>query len=215
MSIWTAGLIRRAVLLPLCLLATIGVRAQSHSSSSLSFACHSVWFKVALKAHEDFERELGGGLLFRVKSEKETAWFIDIVPAEENTKDYVYPANVPLRMNPNQTLGPGDGESVDSSLGHPHVMNFLLDRSDYEKISGLIDNVLAPYKTSDPDKALTDYTNAVDQARKGHLKVSVSSHKIDKKTGVLAHIKLRVEITTPAEFQFAPGLYPLPSSCQR
>ena len=202
-----AGRMLRAVLLPLCLLATIGARAQS------SFACRSVFFKAALNAHDDFERELGGGLLFRVKSGKESGWFIDIVPAEENKKDYVYPVNLPLRRNPNQTLGPGYGETVDSSLAHPHVMNFLLNRSDYDRVSGLIGNVLRSYQTPDPDKAVSDYTNAVDSARKGSLRVHVSSYKTDK-TGTLTRIKLRVEITTPLDFQFAPGFYPLPSSCK-
>jgi hypothetical protein len=203
-----AGRMYRAALLPLCLLATVGVRAQSSS------ACQSVFFKVALNAHDDYERELGGGLLFRVKSQKEPGWFIDVVPAEENKKDYVYPANLPLRQNPNQTLGAGYGETVDSSLGHPHVMNFLLNRSDYDRVSGLIGNVLWSYQTSDPDKALSDYTNAVDAARKGQLKVTASSHKTDPKTGTLTRIKLRVQITTPMDFQFAPGFYPLPSSCK-
>ena len=208
MFISHAGRMLRASLLLLCLLATIGVRAQS------SFTCHSVFFKAALDAHDNFERELGGGLLFRVKGTKDQGWFIDVVPAEENKKDYVYPVNLPLRQNPNQNLGPGYGESVDSSLGHPHVMNFLLNRSDYDRVSGLIGNVLWSYKTSDPDKALSDYTNAVDEAKKGQLKVMVSSHKTDRKTGALARIKLRVQITTPMDFQFAPGLNPLPSSCQ-
>jgi hypothetical protein len=207
MFIRDASRILRAVLLPLCLLATTGVGAQS------SFACRSVFFKVALNAHDDFERELGGGLLFRVKSGKEPGWFVDVVPAEENKKDYVYPVNLPLRQNPNQTLGPGYGESADSSLGHPHVMNFLLNRSDYDHVSALIGNVLRSYQTPDPDKAVSDYTNAVDSARKGSLRVNVSSYKTDK-AGTLTRIKLRVEITTPLDFQFAPGFYPLPSSCR-
>jgi len=94
------------------------------------------------------------------------------------------------------------------------VMNFLLTRSDYDRVSGLIGNVLWSYQTSDPDKALSDYTNAVDEAKKGQLKVNVSSHKTDPKTGALYRIKLRVQITTPVDFQFAPGFYPLPSSCK-
>jgi hypothetical protein len=208
MFIQRAGLMLRAVLLPLCLLATTGVGAQS------SFACRSVFFKAALNAHDDFEHELGGGLLFRVKSGKESGWFIDVVPAEENKKDYVYPVNLPLRRNPNQTLGAGYGESIDSSLGHPHVMNFLLNRSDYDRVSGLIGNVLRPYQTPDPDKAVSDYTNAVDEAKKGQLKVTVSSRKTDPKTGALVRIKLRVQITIPMDFQLAPGFNPLPSSCK-
>jgi len=113
------------------------------------------------------------GLLFRVKSQKEHGWFLDIVPAEANTKDYIYPVNLPLRSNGNQTLGPGFGETVKSSLAHPHEMNFLLSRSDYDRISDLVGNVLRSYQTKDPDKALSDYTNAVDRAKKGSLRVAI------------------------------------------
>jgi hypothetical protein len=198
----------RCVSLAVCLLAAIGGEAQP------SLECRSVSFKVSLDTHNDFQRELGGGLLFRLRSGKEPGWFVDIVPAEETKNDYIYPVNVPLRQNPNQTLGPGYGESVASSLGHPHEMSFLLTRSDYDRVSGLIGNVLWSYQTSDPDKALSDYTRAVDDARKGRLKVSVSSHKTDKKTGALVRIKLRVQITVPPDFEFAPGFYPLPASCR-
>jgi hypothetical protein len=92
-------------------------------------------------------------------------------------------------------------------------MRFLLNRSDYDRVFGLIGNVLWSYQTSDPDKALSDYTNAVDEARKGSLKVTVSSHKTDLKTDALTRIKLRVEVTTPPDFQFAPHLNPLPWPC--
>jgi hypothetical protein len=197
----------RAALVLACFIAAIDVRAQPAP------ACQSAFFKVALNASDNFERELGGGLLFRVRSQKEPGWFLDIVPAEANTKDYIYPVNLPLRFNGNQTLGPGYGETVKSSLAHPHEMRFLLNRSDYDRVSGLIGNVLWSYQTPDPDKALADYTNAVDAARKGSLRVTVSSYKTDPKTGVLARIKLRVEVTTPQDFQFAPHLNPISWPC--
>ena len=199
-------LLAALMLVCLSLIPAIDLRAQS------SPACQSVSFKVHLNAGDSFERELGGGLLFRVRSLKDPGWFLDIVPAEANTMDYIYPVNLPLRLNPNQTLGPGYGETVKSSLAHRHEMRFLLNRSDYDRVFGLIGNVLWPYQTSDPDKALSDYTNAVDNARKGSLKVTVSSYKTDPK-GALTRIKLRVEVTTPPDFQFAPHLNPLPWPC--
>lgn len=199
--------------LALCLLSPIGAQAQR------SLSCQIVSFKVTLNANDNYERELGGGLLFRVRSQKEPGWFVDIVPAEQNTKDYIYPVNLPLRFNGNQTLGPGYGETVKSSLSHAHEMNFLLNRSDYDRISSLVGNVLWSYKTPDPDKALADYTNAIDNARKGSLTITISSYKTDPKTkkeaGALTRIKLRVGITTPADFQFAPGLNPWPAPCHR
>jgi hypothetical protein len=209
MSMWnsrrTSELL--AALLAMSLVAAISAQAQS------SYPCQAVFFKASLNAGDDFERELGGGLLFRVKSQKEHGWFLDIVPAEANTKDYIYPVNLPLRSNGNQTLGPGFGETVKSSLAHPHEMNFLLSRSDYDRISDLVGNVLRSYQTKDPDKALSDYTNAVDRAKKGSLRVAISSYKTDPKTGALTRIKLRVQITTPMDFEFAPKLNPLPWPC--
>jgi hypothetical protein len=199
-------LLAALMLVCLSLIPAIDVRAQS------SPACQSVSFKVHLNAGDSFERELGGGLLFRVKSLKYPGWFLDIVPAEANTMDYIYPVNVPLRLNANQTLGLGYGETVKSSLAHPHEMRFLLNRSDYDRVFDLIGNVLWPYQTSDPDKALSDYTNAVDDAKKGSLRVTISSYKTDSK-GALTRIKLRVEVTTPPDFQFAPHLNPFPGPC--
>jgi hypothetical protein len=207
MSIWNGRQMLQAALLLVCLIAAIDVRAQS------SPACLSVSLKVHLNAGDSFERELGGGLLFRVRSQKEPGWFLDIVPAEANTKDYIYPVNLPLRFNATQTLGPGYGETVKSSLAYPHEMHFLLNRSDYDRVFGLIGNVLWSYQTSDPDKALSDYINAVDEAKKGWLRVAVSSYKTDPKTGALSRIKLRVEVTTPLDFQFAPHLNPLSWPC--
>jgi hypothetical protein len=214
MSMWVSRRARGALAVflsvPLCaayMLVAIGAQAQS------SYACQSVFFKASLNAGDDFARELGGGLLFRVRSEKEPGWFVDIVPAEANTKDYIYPVNLPLQSNANQMLGPGYGETVKSSLAHTHEMNFLLSQSDFDRISALVGNVLRSYQTKDPDKALSDYTDAVDRAPKGSLKVSISSYKTDRKDGTLTHIKLRLQVTTPADFQFAPKLNPLPWPC--
>jgi hypothetical protein len=184
------------------------------SQAQVSSSCNSVSFKATLQAGEDFEKELGGGLLFRVKvkSEKQPAWFIDIVPAEATAKDYIYPVNRPLRFNPNQTLGAGYGESVKSSLSYPHQMQFLLYKADYDQVFPLVDNILSPNKTSDPDEALFEFANAARRAKKGTLKVIISSYKTDA-TGALVRIKLRVQITTPLEFQYAPGFYQMPTAC--
>jgi hypothetical protein len=209
MSMWVIHRTSKAlaILLSMPLLAAISAQAQS------SYPCQSVFLKISLRAGDDFARELGGGLLFRVRSQKEPGWFVDIVPAEANTKDYIYPVNLPLRSNGNQILGPGYGETVKSSLSHSHEMNFLLTRTDFDRIFDLVGNVLSSYKTKDPDQVLSDYTNAVDRAQKGSLKVAISSYKTDPKTGALTRIKLRVQITTPIDFQFAPKLNPLPWTC--
>jgi hypothetical protein len=186
----------------------VGATSQAQGSPT----CNFVSFKVALHAGENFERELGGGLLFRVTSEKQPGWFFDIVPAEAVSKDYIYPVNLPLRFNPNQTLGPGYGENAKSSLGYAHEMQFLIYKADYDQVLSLTENVLWPDKVSDPDRAFGEFARAVHRAKKGRLKVTVSSYKTDA-TGALVRIKLRVQITTPLEFQDAPGFYPMPITC--
>ncbi len=64
MPIRTDRRILLAGLLLLCLCSPSGTQAQH------SLSCQLVYFKVTLNANDNFERELGGGLLFRVRSEK-------------------------------------------------------------------------------------------------------------------------------------------------
>lgn len=140
----------RASLLLVCLFVAIVTHAE------VSPSCHSVSFKVALDVYDDFEQQLGGGLLFRVQTLKEPGWFFDIVPADATANDYVYPVNPPLRFNGNQYFAAVYGESVKSSVAYSHEMCFLLDRTGYDNVSSLIGNVLWPYQTADSDKALSD-----------------------------------------------------------
>lgn len=175
--------------------------------------CHSVAFTVALEVYDDFEQPLGGDLLFRVKTLSEPGWFFDIVPADATGNDYIYPVNPPLRFNGSQYFGAAYSESVKTSVSYPHEMRFLLDRTDYDHVSSLTGNVLWPYQASNPDKALSNYRTAVKNAKKGWLNVAVSSYKLDAKTGELAHIELRVQVTGPLSFQFAPELKSKTESC--
>lgn len=196
----------RSFLLSACLFAAIVAHAE------VSPQCHSVSFEVKLDVYDDSEQSLGRNLLFRVQTLKEPGWFIDIVPADATAKDYIYPVNPPLRFNGSQYLGPGY-ESLKSSMSYAHEMPFLLNRVDYDRVSSLIGNVLWPHQTADPDKAASDYKNAVKNAKKGWLKVTISSYKLDAKTSELAGIELRVQVTTPMSFEFAPDLKSELASC--
>jgi len=197
----------RGSLLAVCLVAAIVTQAGA------SPRCHSVSFGIALEVYDDFEQPLGRGLLFRVKSGSEPGWYFDIVPADATANDYIYPVNLPLRFSANQYLGAAYGESVKSSLAYPHEMRFLLNRADYEHVSSLIGNVLWTYQAPEPDKAVSDYKSAVKKAKKGWLQVAVSSYKTDAKTGELARMELRVQVTTPLDFEFAPELKSRPTLC--
>ena len=198
----------RGSLLSACIFAAVVTQAESLPQ------CHSVSFKVAIEAYDESEQPFGGNLLFRVRSGSEPGWFFDIVPADATANDYIYPVNLPLRFNANQYVGSAVyGDSVKSSLSHPHEMRFLLDRTDFDHVSSLIGNVLWPYQTADPDKALSNYKDAVKTAKKGWLAVAVSSYSTDAKTGDVTRMKLRVKVTTPMAFEFHPGLKSMPVPC--
>ena len=205
---WRLASLISVCLLSACFLSTLCANAQAPDS------CRSIFIKVSLNVYEDFQLELGGGLLFRVMSEKDPGWFIDVVPAEANTKDYVYPVNLPLRLNPNQTLGPGYGETVKSSLSHPHEMNFLLDHADYDRILGwstmFCGLIKLPIQTG---RFLTTRMPWTTHGRDDSVRIS--SYKTDPKSGALSRLKLKVQIVTPSDFQFAPGVSPWPAACHR
>jgi len=192
----------RLSLLVLCLSGAVAARAQLPAASP---PCRSVSLAADLEVYDDFEQNLGSGLVLRVKSFKEPGWFVDVVPAAKPNDDYVYPVNPPLRFNGNQTLGPGYGEDVKSSLGHPHEMRFLLTPADYDHVSSFIGNVLWPYQTPTPDQALKDYSAALDSVRTGWLKLTVRHYETDS-SGQLKSIQFRVQVVTPSDFEFAEGL---------
>jgi len=186
----------RLPLLFLCLFSSVRGAAQPPGDTP---SCHSVLFAAKLNAYDDFDQDLGDGLVLRVKSFNEPAWFIDVVPAAKPQNDYVYPVNPPLRFNGNQMLGPGYSETIESSLNHPHEMYFLLSAPDFDRISSLIGNVLWPYQTSDPDKALADYLAALKAAKTGWLELTVRHYEVDA-AGGLKSIQFRVQVVVPSDF---------------
>jgi hypothetical protein len=190
--------VKVVLLVLLCIAAAIGPAEASSRS------CRSVTFTAKLSIDQTFRQELGEGLLLRVQP-LDATWFVDVVPAARPQDDYVYPVNPPLRFNGNQTLGPGYTETAASSLGHPHEMWFLLDGADFKHISSLIGSVLWPYQTSNPDKAMSDYSDAVRAAKTGWLQLSVQTYDLDK-GGDLESIQFRVNMVVPADFALEKSL---------
>jgi hypothetical protein len=192
----------RLSLLVLCWCGVVAIQAQPPSPSP---PCRSISLMADLEVNDDFEQNLGSGLVLRVKSLKEPGWFVDVVPAAKPNDDYVYPVNPPLRFNGKQTLGPGYGEDVKSSLGYPHEMRFLLNPTDYDRVSSLIGNILWPYQTSTPDQARKDYSAALDSVRTGWLELTVLHYKTDS-GGALKSIQFRAQVVVPSDFELAKDL---------
>jgi len=196
----------------LFILAIVGPVVCFAQLSPEKAACVSAGFAAELDVHDDFKQEIGNGLVFRLKSGKEPGWFIDVVPAKSPANDYVYPVNPPLRFNPTQMLAAAYDEDLKASFSHPHAMFFLLDRSEYEHVSSLVENLLWPYKTSDPDKAMKAYFDALAAARTGWLQVQVVSAEYDLKNE-LKWAKVAVRLVVPSDFKFADKLKTETAAC--
>src|SRR5690242_8981788 len=85
----------------LVILRTADCLAQASPETAM---CVSASFAAELEVYDNFEEEIGDGLVFQLKAGKEPGWFIDVVPAKSPNNDYVYPVNPPLRFNPTQML---------------------------------------------------------------------------------------------------------------
>lgn len=181
--------------------------------------CHSVLLSTELVAGQPFEREIGSGLLFRIKPEKLGrdgkfyGWTINLVPQSSPNDDYIYPATPPLRLNGVQTLGASYGDDAKTSLGHPHQMRFLLDAKAYQRIQPLLTGALWPYNAPHPDTAGTEYLDAIRRMPTGSAEVTVLSYDLETDRDSIRRITIRVVLTAPADFKFDRRLQPKPSSC--
>ena len=127
--------------------------------------------------------------------------------------DYIYPVNPPLRFNGLETLGPGYGDDVKASLGHPHEMRFLLDAADYDRLWPLVTNALWPSDAPDPEAAADKYFQALKSLTTGYLTITVQNYDVDPTNGSIRSITFVAEFTAPKSFAFDLALKPRPSRC--
>jgi hypothetical protein len=157
--------------------------------------CKSFRFDVSLSAGHDFEKPIGEGLTLTIQHEEGgTGWDIALTKKD---RDYIYPANLPIRFNPLQIIGPGYGQTLHDQTSN-RTMKFLWKDAEYERITRLEQDVLWPYQTKDPDKAIDDYTHAITRASIGELRLVVRDFKAEKDQ--LVAIDYDAEIVVPQAF---------------
>src|SRR5437667_9223833 len=79
--------------------------------------CRSVSFTAELNAGQVFQRAIGGDLIFQISTLPDTSrWQISIFPQSAKQDDLIYPANLPLRFNPQQQIGAGYDLDAKASL---------------------------------------------------------------------------------------------------
>jgi hypothetical protein len=201
------------------LLLLLGAASYVSGQPVASLSCHSVTLTGGLQSGSQFERAIGGDLIFRLAPEQLgpqgeiNGWRISMVSAREPQPDYIYPVNPPLRFNGVQILGPSYGDDTSKSLAHPHQMRFLLYRVDYDRIAPLLTNALWPYSAPHPDQAGDAYVSALKKLTVGQLKLTLRSYDADPVNGSIRRMEFQAEFTTPRNFRFDPALKPKTSPC--
>jgi hypothetical protein len=189
--------------------------AQTHPPSkqpSTPPQCSAVEIVIRLEAGKDYEQSIGNGLTFKIAAMKDQEWGW-LLSLEDNAgRDYIYPANPPLRLNPSETLGRGYGDSARQSLGHDRNLRFLLGNADYNRLEPLVNNALWPYNAPDPNRAFDEYVTALQNLQTGVLKLKVLAPDIAPDDSVRS-AKFHVELVAPQGFRFDAALHPHPSAC--
>jgi hypothetical protein len=177
------------------LLLTIPAVAQQPAKQS----CKSFRFRISLSAGQDFEKSIGEGLTLAIKSEDPiegiaNGWDIALFKQD---RDYIYPVNLPIRFNPTQFISPAYGQTLQDQTRN-RSMKFLWKHDEYERITTLEQDVLWPYQAKGPDKAVADYTRAVNGASIGELRLEVRRFKVEKEH--LVAIDYDAEVVVPEAF---------------
>jgi hypothetical protein len=191
-------------LLGLALVTSTPARAQTPVNRSVSSErCHSIRIVERLSAGERFQRALNRDFVFKIEPTRigpkanVNAWEVSLLGPGGENRDYIYPVNPPLRFNGLQVLGPGYGEDTKASLGHPHVMRFLLSRDDDQRLWPLVTNSLWPYSAPDPEKAGDQYLSALESLKTGELTLNVLSYSADPDSGSVRQIRFGPTLLRP------------------
>ncbi|MGA2273761.1 MAG: hypothetical protein ABSH00_09410 [Bryobacteraceae bacterium] len=168
---------------------------------------------------QEFQREIGSGLLFQLKPTDEAGWMIRIVPKVfcSEAADFASVVNAPYRnynsLHVDASYGISASEAVEK-MG-PREFRFVLTCEDYELESRRLEIVLWGYTHSQQeiDEALAKLgTSPLGRGKLTILesKVSPAEHDIQGKNyGKIDWLKFRLDITFPAARGTSGAIYPL------
>lgn len=198
---WTV----RALGIPLLLVAG-GLHAQETPGR---MNCRSATLAFSLKGDEGFEKRMAF-VSFKMQPLKFTGWMFTL--QDSKGRDYFYPVNPPLRLNPSQTLGKGYGMTARESLRGGRELRFLLSEADYDAIEPLATDALWPYNASDPDRALDRYTAKLNSLSTGLFRLAIVSSDISQEDKINS-AEFKIEFIAPADFPFDPSVTLRPVDC--
>jgi hypothetical protein len=177
-------------------------------------SCNSVALQLSLEQGRSYEKSIGP-LTLKIEAQKDVhdkdlGWYYTLV--DDLDRDYIYPANLPIRYNPLQTLGAGYDLDAAGSMDWNRSARFLLSRSDYERIDPLLKQALWPVDAPDPENAGRNYINALKNTDGGFLNLKISDAEVSP-GNIVRRAVLEIKFTAPAAFPFDPSLSPEITAC--
>src|SRR3954453_17215472 len=171
--------------------------------------CVEASVSFALKAGTSFEQPIGD-LVFKLQPLDSPGWTVSL--EDTGGRDFIYPVNPPLRLNPSQTLGAGYGNSARESLSSGRELRFLLNKGDYDGFWPHVEHALWPYNAPNPTDTTDEYFSELEKLRTGLLRLTIVRSDISDADEIRS-AELHVEFIAPSSFTFDPSLAPHAVSC--
>jgi len=187
-----------------------GLWSQSNASGP---HCNAVSFTARLNAGESFAQKVDD-LEFEIQPTHDKGfcdgWTFSL--DDPHGQDFIYPVNMPLRFNPSQFLGCSHGLTARQGLEMKRSLRFILTDGDYLRLHPLMRNALWPGDSPDPEHAAERYLKAIAAVRTGLVRLKTLHFEVSS-DGLVRSAVFRVDLITPASFQFNPALKPYSMTC--
>lgn len=184
--------------------------ALSATAYAQAVSCRTTEFTVGLNGDEAFSKSIGTSLRLRLIPLKQGwGWVVEVSPMSDDSQDWTYPVNMPLRTGERQVLGTGYGETVRDKLQYEHSIRFLLNQMDFTKYSQMANQTL---ESSDPDAA-GRYISAVGDATTGLVEIKTLESTTSDSGEIVKSARLRFRVTVPTSFAIDPNLRWKPVAC--
>jgi hypothetical protein len=172
--------------------------------------CRTTEFTAGLNGEEAFSKTIGASLRLQLIPLKQSwGWVVRVSPASDDSQDWTYPVNMPLRTGERQVLGTGYGETVREKLQYEHSIRFLLDQKEFAKYSQMANETL---KSRDPDAA-GRYISAMENATTGLVAIKPLEFTTSDNGEAVKWARLRFRVTVPMPFAIGPDLEWNSASC--
>ena len=184
-----------------CLLACL--IALSATACAHGASCRTTEFTATLNGDEAFSKSIGASLRLRlIPLKRAWGWVVSASPKSDDSQDWTYPVNMPLRTGERQVLGTGYGETVREKLQYEHSIRFVLNQMEFAMYSRMANETL---ESSDPDAA-GRYIAAIQNATTGLVEIKALESTTSDDGETVKSSRLRFRVTVPTSFAIDPNL---------